>query len=427
MQQAETTTSPPAESAVGPSREQLRILFVCQNDFAAATEKQVLGYAEELIARGHRVMITIGRELATAAAEGVDGIPGLLVRRHTFKGPWLRRSDIAAYRDFAPNVVHAFNSRVPTVAALRQIARATGAAACVHFEDDEWRPPPQAFPGESRHLPLSRFLRRRLWPLYPRLWWQSSPASLRWVRRHADGLDALTPVLAAEVETRMGRKCAVVLPITPRHIAVDSDGAAPILEPGTSRVVLFTGTILPVYLPDVRLGMRAAAQARRRGHDVIFVHAGHTFGFDPELLAAEEGLAADATRFVGFLPFRAVPGLLAQADVLLQSGPPSEFNRLRLPSKLQTYLASGTPTITFAVGAGELLVDREEVVKTYTAEPDELADRIIDVLTDPDLEARLRRGGPAAAARLFDPVANTDALLGHYRAVLAARACQRAR
>jgi glycosyltransferase involved in cell wall biosynthesis len=103
--------------------------------------------------------------------------------------------------------------------------------------------------------------------------------------------------------------------------------------------------------------------------------------------------------------------------VLLQPGAPTEFNRLRLPSKLQAYLASGTPTVTFAVGFGEQLEDRREALKTYTAEPGELADRIVEVLEDEQLRACLAVGGPAAARRLFDPGTNTDKLEAHYRAV----------
>jgi glycosyltransferase involved in cell wall biosynthesis len=113
-----------------------------------------------------------------------------------------------------------------------------------------------------------------------------------------------------------------------------------------------------------------------------------------------------------------VPALLRRADVLLQPGPPSDFNRLRLPSKMQAYLASGRPTVTFAVGFAELLEDREEVVKTHTGDPSELADRVEEVLDDGALRARLEHGGPAAAARLLDPARNTDALLAHYREAL---------
>jgi glycosyltransferase involved in cell wall biosynthesis len=116
---------------------------------------------------------------------------------------------------------------------------------------------------------------------------------------------------------------------------------------------------------------------------------------------------------------------MRRADVLVQPGAPSEFNRLRFPSKLPAYLASGTPTVTYAAGPGELFEDRVEVLKTHTGEPEELADRMREVLDDGRLREKLARGGPAAAARLFHPERCTDALLEYYRAALVGRAGHR--
>jgi glycosyltransferase involved in cell wall biosynthesis len=402
---------------VPPLAQPLRIAILCQNDFGAPTEKQALGYAEQLLARGHDVLILFGRDASTAQSEGADRVPGLKLRHYRFRGPRLRAEDVQVVRDFRPSLVHTFNPRVPTMRAAAELRGATDAPVLVHFEDDEWNPPPQAFPGENFYLPFARWVRRRAWPVYPPLWWQATRASLRWAQRNADGFDALTPVLADEVKKRVGRECSVVLPITPKRIASDEDAPAPAVSlPEMSGTVIgYTGTVLPVYLPDLRMGLEAVAEVQRRGHDVSFLHAGDTFGFDPHLLAAEAGLKSGTAHFLGYRPFREMGALLARADILIQPGPPSEFNRLRLPSKMQTYLEWGTPTITFAVGFGELLEDGVEVLKTYGDQPSEMADRIEAVVTDPALAARLAAGGPAAAARLFDPVTNTDALEAHYR------------
>jgi glycosyltransferase involved in cell wall biosynthesis len=397
----------------------LRVAFLCQNDFGAPTEKQALGYAEQLLAHGHDVLIMFGRDAATAESEGAARVPGLQLHHYEFRGPRLRAGDVAALREFRPALIHAFNPRVLTISAAAQLRRASGAPVFVHFEDDEWNPPPQGFPGERFYLPAARWVRRHAWPLQPSLWWQATAWSLRWAQRNAHAFDALTPVLAGEVKRRLGRECAVVLPITPKRIGREDAGPLPPLPAIDGPVVALTGTILPVYLPDLRLGLDAIAEVQRRGQPVSFLHAGDTFGFDPMLLADEAGLAPGTAHFLGYRPFREMPRILERADILIQPGPPSEFNRLRLPSKMQTYLESGTPTITFAVGFGELLEDGSEVLKTHTAEPAELADRIVALLSDPELAARIGGGGARAAARLFDPVANTEALVEHYRRSLA--------
>jgi glycosyltransferase involved in cell wall biosynthesis len=294
----------------------------------------------------------------------------------------------------------------------------------VHFEDDEWRLPDHP-PGESLKRRVGHLARRLLSNVDPSLWWHSTWRSRRYVARRAIGLDALTPPLAREVERRMGRSCRVVLPVTPSPAFPAEPVQMPEL-PGRGPMLLITGTIWPVYLPDFMLGFRAVAELQRRGREVRLVHAGRVLPrFDVERLAAQAGVQAGSATFLGYLPYAVIPELLRRADVLLQPGPPSEFNRLRLPSKLQAYLESGTPTITFGVGFGELLEDRVEVLKTRTDDPCELAERIAELLDDAELRAMLAEGGPRAARRLFDPEANTEALLAHYREGLGCRTDRR--
>lgn len=400
----------------------MRILFVCQNDFAAPTEKQVVGFAQQLVARGHEVAISLGGDIATAQQEGVEEVPGLTLHQHHLVGRRVSEGDLCAARAFAPTLIHALNSRTAVVAATEGIAEATNAPVFVHFEDDEWRAH-AGLPNDSPYHRLGRHARRAGSRFRPAAWDQSTRASLNWVRRRARALDALTPALASEVAHQLERDCAVVPPVMPRLRPKRSPGTAfnlPV-DIGDVPIALFTGTVWPVYLEDVLLGMRAVAEVRSRGVPLVFAHAGRVHPrLDLSALARSAGLGSDATVFLGYLPFHAVPPLLERASVLLQPGPPSRFNRLRLPSKLQAYLESGTPTVTFAVGTGELLADRREVLKTYTDAPVELADRLVELITDRGLRLTLSRHGPIAANRLFDPHRNTDALLNYYRAGLEA-------
>jgi glycosyltransferase involved in cell wall biosynthesis len=409
-----TVKQPGTSRAHHPDEEALRILFVCQNDFAAPSEKQVLGFAQQLTRRGHQVMVSIAGDLDTAEREGALAVSGLIVHRHQFRRGRLRADDLDVARRFRPSLVHAWNSRVSTVAAARTICRATGAPLFVHFEDDEWRLPDHP-PGESLRRRVGHLGRRLLSNVDPSVWWHSTWRSRRYVARRAIALDALTPALAEEVKRRMGRACRVVLPVTPEPISMPQPTEAPELGAGPP-VLLITGTIWPVYLPDFMLAFQAIAELQRRGRQLRLVHAGRVLPrWRPEDLTAQAGMSPGSATFLGYLPFAAIPALLCRADLLLQPGPPSEFNRLRLPSKLQAYLESGTPTITFGVGFGELLEDRVEVSKTHSGDPGELADRIAELLDDDVLRATLARGGPHAAHRLFDPDANTLSLLAHYR------------
>jgi glycosyltransferase involved in cell wall biosynthesis len=184
-------------------------------------------------------------------------------------------------------------------------------------------------------------------------------------------------------------------------------------------LVAYTGAVFGVHEADFRLGLASIGELQRRGHHVAFIHAGRTARrFNITAMAAQAGVDPGSACSLGDLDPARLHALLRRADVLIQPGHPTEFNRLRLPSKLQVYLASGSPTVTFAIGAGELLVDREEVLKTFDGDPSELADRISEALFDEPLRRRLSAGGPRAAERLFNTRRNTDQLIAHYRAAL---------
>jgi glycosyltransferase involved in cell wall biosynthesis len=404
------------------------ILFVCQSDLGGPSEKQIMGFAQRLAQRGHRVLMSLGGGADSVAREGLQMVPGIELTEHRFSGRHLRPGDRHRAREFGPTLIHAVNSRVPTAAATADYARATGAPVFVHFEDNEWQAW-RGVPGESLYHRVGRHVRRVESIVHPEVWPHSTAATRRWVRRRTVALDALTPELATEVSARIGRPCSTLLPVSPTVIAVEADAA---FEPPASLVgvplAVVTGTIYPFSLEDTLQGLEAVAEVQRRGHDVGYVHPGNVHPrIDPEALAAGAGLRKGTFAFPGLLPYSNMAALLRGAAVLLQPGGPSEFNRLRLPSKLQSYLASGTPTITFAVGFGALLADRDEVLKISTARPTELADRIEEILVNSELRSTLAEGGPRAARRLFDPERNTDALLSHYREVLTALSAQRGR
>jgi glycosyltransferase involved in cell wall biosynthesis len=405
-----------------PAATPLRVLFVCANDFREASAKQALWFGQELAARGHAVTLSVTGDADSARGELSVAGEKLRIRAHRFWGPRLASADVRAAVEFAPDVIHCWSSRLAAVAVARRLSAATGALVVVHWEDDEWR---------IRSDPMRRSLVRRLLRpakrlvalCYPPLGVTMNEGSLRWLRANAAGLDALTPALAEHVSANTGLPCAVILPVTPTSgEAADGpkDSWPPQLD--STPVALWTGSVHPGLEADVRVAMRAVAEVQQRGHALAFVHVGDVLPrYDTASWATEAGLAPGTCRFLGYVPYPHVPGLLRRATVLLSSGAPNDYNRLRLPSKLQAYLVSGRPTITYATGFGELLRDREDAVLVHTAEPAELADRIVELLVDPGLRATLARGGPLAAARLFDPERNTHALVAYYREAIAGR------
>lgn len=357
-------------------------------------------------------MLSLGGRSGTEAPVSVPD--GLALRSHRFRGRSPRARDLEAATAFGPDLIHAFNSRLPTLAAARAFHGATGAPVFVHFEDSEWDLLGLPYGGTWQPQPL----RRALATVRPDAWLRSTPATLRWTARHARAIDALTPALAGEVERRLGRRCAHVPPPSPRHRADPEPFELPGALDGRHPIV-YAGSIGEEGLPDLRLALGAVAQLQREGRRVALVHAGRVILRRPlHRLVDGHGLEHASVQSLGYLPPGRHRHLLDRAAVLVQPGLDSATNRLRLPSKLQSYLASGSPTVTYGAGFGELLEDRVEVLKTHTSQASELATRIGEVLDDPELRATLAEGGPRAAARLFDPERNVGRLVEHYRAHL---------
>jgi glycosyltransferase involved in cell wall biosynthesis len=396
------------------------VLIVCQGDLVGASEKQALGWASQLAGTGHSVLLSLRGAPGDLAAEGA-GRPGLHISWRRYAGPRLIRSVLAEARAFAPEVIHAFNPRVAVMAPSAELARATGAPVFVHWEDDEWSIR-RGVTRRSLYRRAGRRARRVLGRLYPPQGVFVTSDWLEWARRNARGFDALTPALAERVSGELGRPCTVVLPVMPTADWDPERSLAHELPPVTTDrpLVLFTGEIHPGSYDDLVIGLRALALVQRRGHRVAFGHAGTQLArYDLQQMAADAGLQPGTAVSLGYFPFTELPPLLRRADILMQPGRPIDYNRLRLPSKMQAYLASGTPTISFAAGFAELLEDRVEVLKTFGDTPEELADRVVELIENPELRATLHSGGPQAAARLFDPARNVERLVEHYRACLA--------
>jgi glycosyltransferase involved in cell wall biosynthesis len=235
--------------------------------------------------------------------------------------------------------------------------------------------------------------------------------------------DALTPALTASVQGETGLACMTVLPSFIGYDQGDSGSLDPLAgQPETilsAAKIAYTGTVHTESIDDFRLAIRAVGLVAARGYDVAFLYAGHALPrYDVMTIAEREGLPASRVASLGYVPFDQVRSILTKASVLVQPGRPNRFNQLRLPSKVQAYLQSGTPTVMFSVGLGELLRDGEEVVKLHGFNAEELAERIVELLEDPGFAVRVGEGGQRAAQRLFDRDRNVAALVHCYRVAL---------
>lgn len=181
---------------------------------------------------------------------------------------------------------------------------------------------------------------------------------------------------------------------------IDSERFRPDLEPPLSRrelglreddfALVYHGTIHYANQHEMLSLYLAVQLLRRRGHRVRLIRLGHTEfgGPDPGSFRA----IADGVIELGPVVWRDIPNYLALADAFVQPGPPDDFNRYRLPSKLPEFLAMGRPVILPHCNIGDDLTHGENALLMEEGNAIEIATRVEELLADPALAERLGAG-----------------------------------
>jgi glycosyltransferase involved in cell wall biosynthesis len=400
----------------------MKILLVCLADFRAPGARQTLRLADALTAAGEQCMVLIEGDPDTLRFAG-EGGSEVEVHSYGFSGPIVDRRTRSLVEAFGPDLVHCYEPRTAPLSASLQLARRESAALCVRFADDDEALAKEAG-GSGLRGRLGRPAMLAAGTVFPRLWPYKHPLLYRRMLARANGFDAIVPTLAQAVSERYGVECESILPAIPRE--EPPRRVAGLRQrlglPEAGPLILYTGSVYRAQYPDLDVLLRAFAEIARSNGDAHLVHTGRIaprYGLD-----RLRAIAGDAgrTHFLGFLED---PGdlraLLAEAAVLVQPGAPTDFNRLRLPAKVHDYLLAGRPTVTFGVGFGELLRDREDAILTKTGEPGELAAAIEWALADSDRAETIGRRGRTRALELFDPEAVASQTIAYYRRALARR------
>jgi glycosyltransferase involved in cell wall biosynthesis len=231
-------------------------------------------------------------------------------------------------------------------------------------------------------------------------------------REFLDGAAGVTVITEALNEFNLaGRPHRVVRP------GIDLERFRPDLEPpprdqlGLDEddfVLVYHGTIHYANQHEMLSLYLAVKLLQRRGHPVRLVRLGHSEfgGPDPRSFRALD----DGVIELGPIPWRDIPPSLAVADAYVQPGPPDDFNRYRLPSKLPEFLAMGRPVILPHCNIGNDLEHGEDALLLEQGNAMEIVIRIEELLADRDLADRLGRGARRFAAEQLSWQANAAGL-----------------
>lgn len=150
--------------------------------------------------------------------------------------------------------------------------------------------------------------------------------------------------------------------------------------------LLFVGNLIPYKGALTLLDAVALLQRRLPGRDVTVTIAGDgSQRQDLESTAREHGLA-DKVSFLGWVENGSLPNLYHKSDILVFPSTISEAFALTFLEAM----ACGTPVVSTATGGNrEFLRDRENCLIFEGGDPEGLASRIVELVTDGSLYKRL--------------------------------------
>ena len=231
-------------------------------------------------------------------------------------------------------------------------------------------------------------------------------------REFLDGAAGITVITEALNEfNTAGRPHRVARP------GIDLERFRPDLEPkpraelGLSPddfVLVYHGTIHYANQHEMLSLYLAVKLLQRRGQRVKLVRLGHSEfgGPDPRAFRA----LGDGVIELGPIPWREIPAYLAIADAYVQPGPPDDFNRYRLPSKLPEFLAMGRPVVLPHCNIGNDLAHGENVLLLEQGNAIEIVGHIEKLLADRELAGRLGAGARRFAAERLSWRSNAEGL-----------------
>jgi glycosyltransferase involved in cell wall biosynthesis len=382
----------------------VNVLLVSHCDFAGNSALHVYSVATQLAKRGFAPTVCVPANQDTVLAVGTPSFPVLTYHQV-----------LAAARSNSPafDLVHAWTPREHVRKLTLEVAALARCPYIVHLEDNERVLTGDEFPGLSYED-----LRRLPAPVLDRLIspWRAHP--LR-DTPFLEGAAGMTVIVEALLAFRPAATPAVVLWPGFDEQIVDSrrDGWAlrRKLAPSPDTVlVLYTGNIHQSNAREVESLYLAVLLLRRAGVPARLIKT----GWNLASLESLEGLdLSDCVTDLGFVSRERVGELLAIADVLVQPGSPNDFNDYRFPSKLPDFLASGKPVILPRTNIGLHLRDGVEALLLDRGDPGEIVDKVLMLLREPALAARLGEAGRAFARTHLTWHANVGPVVDLYEEV----------
>jgi len=389
----------------------MNVLFVMYGDFGGNSAHPMALHARELHALGHAC--------AAAVASNVESIRELVDPRFR---PMLYadvlRDPASVFPDGRPaDILHAWTPREGVRRFVTQYQSRTPTPWVAYLEDnEEWiartalaavRIPPERLLEHSDEV-LGTWTPEGM----------PHPLKFRPFVALADAAAVIQEKLAVEVPPWV--PCTTVMPgVDLERFAPRAPDAALRERFGVAsheRVIAYPGGLNDFTRPGLETLCRMVGVINARGVPCRLLRSGPVAIDFMERLPPE---ARAAVTDLGPLPRDEVPRLLALADVLVQPGRHDPFEDLRLPGKLPELFATGRPVVLPDTNIAHLLRDGVDAVVHRTGTPEEMAEKCLELFTDPERARRIGEAGRRFAQAHFDPRVQAKRLLDVFEATRA--------
>lgn len=242
----------------------------------------------------------------------------------------------------------------------------------------------------------------------------SHPYNYRYLLGLADAVATIVPALKEEVPAWIPAK-TIMLGVdldffTPRLPKQDIRKKLAIGD--NERVIVYCGGINRFTAPAIKSLCQTIELLHQRGYPCRLVRSGI------EKLSTFPGICRKDLKHVielGVLPRLELPDLMASADIFIQPGEPSPFEKFRLPCKITEFMAMGIPSIIPNGNIASLVKQEKEALVHTTGRVEEMADLCEKVFKDTFLQSQLRVGARQFAENYFKITQKVDQLEGLYK------------
>jgi glycosyltransferase involved in cell wall biosynthesis len=251
-----------------------------------------------------------------------------------------------------------------------------------------------------------------------RLLYRLDEQLFRWVVDRADMVVTLSDDLTEQICSNYGvdPDAVHVLPL-----GVDTDRFGPVqrTHDGEKLGLVYIGSISELRGLDTVVDGLSQLDSETRSELRLDLIGDADNEFIRGLLSRAEEVAPETdVEYHGYAPHDSLPELAGQSDVALSPLPALEAYNVSSPAKVYEYLGMGLPVIATEIPAHQRILDHEEdSLLTAPDAPDEFAEAVETLATDPSERARMGEQARAKACDhswerrftgLFDEVAGLD-------------------